>query len=232
LLVIAGAVLLYLGTIDFTGAMAIWVVAGSATGINLAYKAPSPTQQAETRAQQAQIGAHADALQQIASQALQMLPAFANLLHSHAPANVAPPAQVPAGYPGNVSVSPPVASPQPTQTPNALAPTVAPVVPNTPLYVNPNATGTTTTTAFTQRDQPTPTVALTQPGVHIPIAEQIQVPGVASLPRSDPSDPWSNTNLTRAMGKPPAQTPTPSTDPWSNTGIMRALNATVQPPQQ
>jgi hypothetical protein len=65
LLVIAGSVLLYLGTIDFSQDMLFVGAALSVLGVNGALKMPSPAQQEQI------------------SQVLSMLPVFANLLHSH-----------------------------------------------------------------------------------------------------------------------------------------------------
>jgi hypothetical protein len=79
LIVIAGTVLLYLGTIDFSQDMLFVGAALSILGVNGALKVPSPSQQAQI------------------SQVLNMLPVFANLLHSHVvPQPVAsPPAPAP-----------------------------------------------------------------------------------------------------------------------------------------
>jgi len=56
LLVIAGAVLLYLGKINWDAAVFFFAGAGSIFGFNLFYKAPSPLQQGQVNAMQQQIG--------------------------------------------------------------------------------------------------------------------------------------------------------------------------------
>src|SRR5437016_617600 len=86
LLIIGDIVLLYLSKIDIGFASSILIAAFSLLGINLAYKAPSPTQVAQQNAQQQNVT-------NVAQQALAVLPMFANLLHSHASAPVAVPQQ-------------------------------------------------------------------------------------------------------------------------------------------
>src|SRR6266566_420050 len=119
LAIIGAVILLVLGKIDYAGCAGLMGAALALWGANTLYKAPSPTQQA-------QLGAQQETLQQIASQALAVLPTFAGLLHSHT-------------------------VPQETaQAPNALTPTATPPVQSVPAVANPVATGTATTTTFSQ----------------------------------------------------------------------------------
>ncbi len=83
LLVIGSVLLLYAGKIDFSGALAAWGIAAGVVGVNLALKAPSPSQQVQLNAQQQN-------LQQLVSYALGMLPGLVQSL-SQQQAPVAPP---------------------------------------------------------------------------------------------------------------------------------------------
>ncbi len=107
LLIITGAVLLYLRIIDATFATLLFGSALGLFGFNQAFKAPSPTQQAQQNAQQQN-------LQQLVSYALGMLPGLVQSLSQQ---------------------TPPVASPQPAQTAQPVqvqSPVLAPVVPPVP----------------------------------------------------------------------------------------------------
>jgi len=107
LLVIGSVLLLYAGKIDFSGALAAWGIAAGVVGVNLALKAPSPSQQVQLNAQQQN-------LQQLVSYALGMLPGLVQSLSQQ---------------------TPPVASPQPAQTAQPVqvqSPVLAPVVPPVP----------------------------------------------------------------------------------------------------
>src|SRR6266704_6354398 len=97
LLVIGSVLLLYAGKIDFSGALAAWGIAAGVVGVNLALKAPSPSQQVQLNAQQQN-------LQQLVSYALGMLPGLVQSL-SQTQAPVAPPQGQ-----GTAQPAPPVAS--------------------------------------------------------------------------------------------------------------------------
>src|SRR6266700_6358749 len=101
LLIIAGAVLLYLRIIDATFATLLFGSALGLFGFNQAFKAPSPTQQAQQNAQQQN-------LQQLVSYALGMLPGLVQSL-SQQQAPVAPPQPVQTAQP--VQVQSPIPAP-------------------------------------------------------------------------------------------------------------------------
>src|SRR6266700_5668936 len=123
LLIIAGAVLLYLRTIDATFATLLFDSALGLFGFNQAFKAPSPTQQGQLNAQQQN-------LQQLVSYALGMLPGLVQRL-SQQQAPVAPP------QPAQVSV--------PLQSSVVPGVTNVPTVPNSSVVSNPAGTGTVST---------------------------------------------------------------------------------------
>src|SRR5207237_6347414 len=79
LLAIIGAVLLYIGKIDFNGALAIWGIASGVFGLNLAFKAPSP-------GQQAQIGQQQQNLMQVISQFTGIIPGLVQVFQQQAQA--------------------------------------------------------------------------------------------------------------------------------------------------
>ncbi len=122
LLIIAGAVLLYLRIIDATFATLLFGSALGLFGFNQAFKAPSPTQQVQLNAQQQN-------LQQLVSYALSMLPQLVQSLQSQPiPAQVlqtAPPQAQQTAQP--VQVQSPVAAPvvPPVASP-AVIPSVVP----------------------------------------------------------------------------------------------------------
>src|SRR6266567_6166840 len=123
LLVIGSVLLLYAGKIDFSGALAAWGIAAGFVGVNLALKAPSPSQQVQLNAQQQN-------LQQLVSYALGMLPGLVQSL-SQQQAPVAPP------QPAQVSV--------PLQSSVVPGVTNVPTVPNSSAVSNPAGTGTVST---------------------------------------------------------------------------------------
>src|SRR6266568_7510791 len=116
LIAIAAPVLLYLGKVDFTGAMGIWALAAGLVVGKLALNAPSPSQQAQIGAQQNQVLSQQQQLQQLVSYALGMLPGLVQSLSQQQapvvppqPAQTAQPVQVQLPVPA--PVVPPVASP-------------------------------------------------------------------------------------------------------------------------
>lgn len=123
LFIIAGGLLLYFGKIDFTGATLIFGLVAGLYGVNGAFKASSP-------AQQAQISNQQESLQQIIQQlTTTILPALFN--HTH-PANQA---QNSLQSLSNIGGNPPPAS-----TPIQVAPpTPTPAVPQTQFVPNPMA---------------------------------------------------------------------------------------------
>jgi hypothetical protein len=139
LAIVGAVVLLFTGKIDYAGCAGLLGGVFALWGANTLYKAPSPSQQA-------QLGVQQDTLQQIASQALAMLPVFANLLHSH------------------------TAPPQPAQAPNALTPTGTPPVQSVPTAANPGTTGTPIQSALS------PTGTITTMTISQPVQQPAQAP--------------------------------------------------------
>ena len=103
LLIVAGAFLLYVGKVDFTGMLTLFGFAGGILGVNGAFKAPSPAQSAQ--------------LQGLLSQVMNVLPGLLSQLqpppitiHNNIPASANPPtATVPvsaAAQPAPVQITP------------------------------------------------------------------------------------------------------------------------------
>src|SRR6266704_5511301 len=145
LLIITGAVLLYLRIIDATFATLLFGSALGLFGFNQAFKAPSPTQQAQQNAQQQN-------LQQLVSYALGMLPGLVQSL-SQTQAPVAPPQGQ-----GTAQPAPPVASSgQATQmlaTPPEV--TLTPALPKTDVVNLPSQPTQTQFKSFTIPDVSAP----------------------------------------------------------------------------
>ncbi len=134
LLAIIGAALLYIGKIDLNGALAIWGIAAGVFGLNLAFKAPSP-------GQQAQIGQQQQSLQQVISQFVGIIPGLVQVFQQQAQATptvvVQPPVEISSPPQAPVQTKPPEPV-QSQQQPIAPAPTVqAPqsVIPQRPQFV-------------------------------------------------------------------------------------------------
>src|SRR6266568_2110997 len=119
LIAIAAPVLLYLGKVDFTGAMGIWALAAGLVVGKLALNAPSPSQQAQIGAQQSQVLSQQQQLQQLVSYALSMLPGLVQQPQAPVappqPQQTAQPVQVP--VPVVAQVVPPAANAVPGTPP-------------------------------------------------------------------------------------------------------------------
>ncbi len=170
LIAIAAPVLLYLGKVDFTGAMGIWALAAGLVVGKLALNAPSPSQQAQIGAQQSQVLSQQQQLQQLVSYALGMLPGLVQSLSQQ---------------------TPPVASPQPAQVSVPLQSSVVPGVTNVPTVPNSSAVSSPTGTGTVSTPTPSPfhsgamsgLVATPPPLPTPPQFKTIQIPDV-SMPMS------------------------------------------------
>ncbi len=154
LIAIAAPLLLYLGKVDFAGAMGIWALAAGLVVGKLALNAPSPSQQAQIGAQQSQVLSQQQQLQQLVSYALGMVSGLvqqpqAPVAPPQAQQTTQPNVGVASGQVAHVLATPPEV-------------TLTPIMPNSSVVSNPAATGTTT--------PPTPTQfkTITIPDVSMP----------------------------------------------------------------
>lgn len=144
---IAAPVLLYLGTVNFGGALTIWGIAAGLVVGKLALNAPSPTQQQQIGTLQAQQNAQATNLQGLVQYALGL---FQSL---QVPAPVASPQAQQTPTPQQVQPSvltpvvPPEANPVAVSNPGATATlsTLTPALPHTSAVSSSAGTGTVTT---------------------------------------------------------------------------------------